>query len=98
MRKIYWYDQKKPILTVEDYFNGDIKGWGFIQGVIGRVMNCFKIDMKCQWAGGHGIIDEQFVFDDGEIVHRTWQLTRVDEGHFIGVDRANNPLINGAGR
>jgi hypothetical protein len=36
------------------------------------------------WTGSQGKLEEWFVFDDGEKTTRTWQITKLKEGHYIG--------------
>lgn len=85
MNQIHNYEKNQPILMMEDYFNGHVKGYGLIQKYTGGVRRRFTVDMQGQWKGNHGTLDEDFIYDDGEKQHRQWQLTRTDEHHFNAV-------------
>ncbi len=78
------YKNNTPPLRMENYFSGDVKGYGLVQKKSGAVRRRFVVDMKGKWEGNHGTLDENFVFDDGEKQQRQWILTKIDEHHFTG--------------
>ncbi len=85
MNQIKNYQKNHPVLMMEDYFTGHVKGYGLIQKYTGGVRRRFTVDMHGHWTGDHGILDEDFIYDDGEKQHRQWQLTRTDAHHFNAV-------------
>ena len=40
----------------------------------GEVRRRFTVAMQCSWQGEQGVLDEQFVYDDGERQRRVWRL------------------------
>jgi hypothetical protein len=78
------YKDNTPALRMEDYFAGEVKGYGLVQKASGAVRRRFVVDMQGQWKGNKGTLDEHFVFDDGEKQERRWHLTKIDEHHFTG--------------
>lgn len=78
------YKNNSPPLRMEDYFSGNVKGYGLIQKKSGAVRRRFVVEMKGTWNGNSGTLDENFVFDDGEKQQRQWKLTKIDEHHFTG--------------
>lgn len=76
------YKNNTPSLRMEDYFSGNVKGYGLVQKNTGAVRRRFVVEMKGTWEGNIGILDEKFVFDDGEKQERQWKLTKIDEHHF----------------
>lgn len=67
------------VLRVEEYFNGPLWADGVLLDHRGRVRRRFHVDMRGEWTGDHGRLDESFVFDDGERQQRTWSLQRLPE-------------------
>ncbi len=78
------YAQEKPTLKIEEYFNGPIKAWGLVQDRSGNVTRRFVVDMVGTWKGNEGVLEEEFVYDDGEIQHRTWKITKFADGTYEG--------------
>ena len=39
------YKNTKPIIKIEEYFNGQVKAWGLLQNRSGKVTRQFKADM-----------------------------------------------------
>lgn len=82
MNKIAQYQDKGPELTMENFFSGSTKGYGMIQKNSGEVRRRFTVDMRGEWHGTKGILDEAFIYDDGEQQHRQWHITLIDKHHF----------------
>ncbi len=73
-----------PALVLEEYFDGAVRAWGTVQDRSGKVRRRFTADMRGAWEGETFVLDEAFVFDDGEQMTRTWRIRRVDEGRYEG--------------
>lgn len=82
MNKIAHYQDKHPVLTMENFFSGSTKGYGMIQKNSGELRRRFTVEMTGEWQGKKGILDEAFIYDDGEQQHRQWQITQIDNHHF----------------
>ena len=85
MNQIKAYEKNDPLLKMEEYFSGPVKGYGLIQKYMGGVRRRFTVDMHGQWIGNQGTLDEDFVYDNGEKQHRQWRLTRTDAHHFTAL-------------
>lgn len=85
MNHIKDYEENHPVLNMEDYFAGPVKGYGLVQKYTGGVRRRFTVDMQGQWTGNQGTLDEDFVYDNGEKQHRQWRLTRTDAHHFTAL-------------
>jgi len=68
------YQHTAPALIVENFFNGKLKAGGIVKDHKGKVIRTFVADIDAHWQNGIGILDEHFVFDDGEKQQRTWKL------------------------
>lgn len=78
------YSEEQPVMDVREYFNGPIKGWGFVQDWRGKVVRRFDIDMHGTWDGETGVLEEDFRYYDGTEQQRRWTLTRINDSEFIG--------------
>ena len=45
------YKNTKPIIKIEEYFQGNVKAWGMLQGRSGEVKRQFVADMKGNFDG-----------------------------------------------
>jgi hypothetical protein len=79
-----YVDTARP-LDVQQFFDGELKAWGLVRDWRGRVVRRFEADISASWDGDEGVLDEWFVFDDGERQPRVWRLRMTGErGHFTG--------------
>jgi hypothetical protein len=79
------YAQEKPVLDLKAYFNGPVKAHGVFTDRSGRVVKRFVVDMRCEWQGTQGTLDERFTFSDGSTQRRVWHLTDLGQGRYRGV-------------
>ncbi len=70
------YRSATPVLDIATYFDGTIDGWGMFQDRSGNVVRRFTVRIDARWEGNRGVLDEHFVFDDGERQNRVWTLVR----------------------
>lgn len=79
------YVNQTPPLKLEEYFNGPIKAWGFIQDRSGNVITRFDVTMVGSWDGNKGKLEEVFTYyDTGKIQNRTWEITKLDDLTYEG--------------
>ena len=79
------YQGLQPNFVLEDFFNGKIKAWGIIQSRSGEVLSKFDVDMVGTWSGESGKLVEKFkYYDSGKIQDRVWEITKLDDKHYIG--------------
>lgn len=81
---IDYYENKKPQMSIKDYFNGSIKAWGIVQDWRGRVVRQFDVKMMGTWEGDIGTLKEQFFYYDGQTQERTWTIKKLDNGVYEG--------------
>lgn len=82
MNKINQYQNNTPILMIDDFFAHPVKGYGMVQKNSGEVRRRFTVSMQGHWTGDKGVLDEHFLYDDGEKQSRQWHLIRQDKRHF----------------
>ena len=81
---INYYQDKKPEMSIKDYFNGPIKAWGVVQDWRGRVVRQFDIKMIGTWQGDIGTLKEHFSYYDGATQERTWTIKKLDNKSYEG--------------
>ena len=78
------YKDTKPVIKIEEYFQGNVKAWGMLQGRSGEVKRQFVADMKGNFDGQNLILDETFIWNDGEKQERRWTIKKVGENIYEG--------------
>ncbi|MES9993670.1 MAG: DUF3833 domain-containing protein [Candidatus Thiodiazotropha sp.] len=78
------YRSERPLLKLEEYFNGTIDGWGMFQKRDGTVVKRFKVVVEASWEGDEGVLDEWFTYSDGSKQQRIWRLTKIGEDEYTG--------------
>ena len=78
------YKNTKPIIKIEEYFQGNVKAWGMLQGRSGKVKRQFVADMKGEFDGQNLILDETFIWNDGEKQERRWIIKKVGDNTYEG--------------
>jgi hypothetical protein len=71
------YASEKPVFDLKSYFNGRVSGWGIFTDRAGKVVRRFVVTMNCTWNGEEGILDEDFVYSDGQKEKRIWRMKRM---------------------
>ena len=83
MKPIDFKDQK-PRLIIEEYLSGNVEAWGILQNRSGKVIRQFTADLNGKWDGKQLVLDEKFIWNDGEIQTRQWKIDKIDEHNYEG--------------
>lgn len=75
---------KEPRLTLEEFFQGQTVATGLFQDRFGNVRRQFTVQIDGSWDGETLILDEQFLYDDGETEQRLWTLKKLDAHRYEG--------------
>jgi hypothetical protein len=78
------YADNQPVLIPEEFFNGKLTAHGVVKNRSGLVIRSFSADIIGSWADGVGTLEEDFVFDDGELQRRVWTLTPTGKNRYAG--------------
>ena len=78
------FKDQKPRLIIEEYLSGNVKAWGILQNRSGKVTSQFSADLNGRWDGKELILDEKFIWNDGEIQTRQWKIDKIDEHNYEG--------------
>lgn len=93
------YADRQPQITMESFFSGPLTAHGVVKDRSGKVIRTFNATIDASWKGDQGVLDEHFVFDDGERQQRIWQLSKIDDGSYQGTanDVVGKAMIHVAG-
>jgi len=78
------YRQEKPVLDLQQYFNGVLDAYGVFTDRSGAVVKRFTVVMRCSWQGDEGVLDEDFSYSDGTTQKRIWRLKKLADGRYTG--------------
>ena len=78
------YKNTTPTIKIEEYFQGNVKAWGMLQGRSGEVKRQFVANMKGEFDGKNLILDEDFIWNDGEKQKRRWIIKKVGDNRYEG--------------
>lgn len=97
------HEGQTPVFDFKQYFNGRLLAHGMVSDRGGKVLRRFVVEMRCDWIGETGTLDERFIFDDGERQQRVWTVRMQPDGSLVGsaadvvgqaVGRAAGPAFN----
>lgn len=78
------YAGSEPRLDIAEYFTGTTRAWGMVQDYSGEVQRRFTVDIEGTYENDTLILDEAFLFSDGETDRRVWTFERIDENNWVG--------------
>ncbi len=73
-----------PALVLEEYFVGETRAWGLFEDRFGRLRRQFTVDIEGSWDGSLLVLDERFVFSDGDRDRRVWRITKTGPNSYEG--------------
>lgn len=83
-QRIADYAATTPALDLFAYFEGQTRGYGQVQERDGTLIRRFVVDITGTVTGDTLVLDERFVYDDGEREQRVWTIRRVGPGDYRG--------------
>lgn len=76
--------QQLPHFDLFEYFAGETRAWGMLQGRNGEMKRQFTVDIDGQVEGDTLTLTEDFVYSDGEVSRRVWRIQRIGDNRFRG--------------
>jgi hypothetical protein len=73
-----------PKLTIERYFDGETRASGIFEDRFGRVRRQFTVDITGTVTGDTLVLDERFLYSDGETDRRVWTIRKTGPGRYEG--------------
>ena len=90
------YEKSEPKFDLQQFFTGELKGWGLVKNWKGEVTQRFSVDLDGKWEQNKGTLYELFKYADGRTQERIWKLERLANGASIG--RANDVIGEAKGQ
>ncbi|HSP57723.1 MAG TPA: DUF3833 domain-containing protein [Halomonas sp.] len=88
------YAGTSPELDIGTYFDGRTRAWGMVQDYSGEVQRRFTVDIDGKLDGDTLVLDERFVYDDGETDRRVWTFERQGEDRWLGsANDVDGPVV-----
>lgn len=78
------YEDFSPRLGLQEFFVGDLTAHGVVKNRSGKVIRTFNATIAASWEDGDGLLEEKFLFDDGERQRRDWTLVPSGDNRFTG--------------
>jgi len=78
------FAENQPRLVLEDYFAGKTKAHGIFEDRFGKLRRQFVVHIVGTWDGQTLVLEEDFLYSDGETDRRVWMLRKQDEHTYIG--------------
>ena len=78
------FENEKPRLVLEDYFDGKTKAWGMFHDRFGNLKRSFKVDITGTLNNDILTLDEKFVYNDGEKESRIWSIKILGNNKYSG--------------
>jgi hypothetical protein len=73
-----------PQLRIEEYFAGHTRAWGIFEDRFGNLRRQFVVDIDGKWDGETLVLDERFLYSDGEKDRRVWTIRKIDAHRYEG--------------
>ncbi|MFN7055594.1 DUF3833 domain-containing protein [Hyphomonas sp.] len=71
-------------LVLEDYFLGETRAYGLFEDRFRNVRRQFTVDILGEVEGNRLTLTEHFVYDDGELDTRIWEIDILGNGRYRG--------------
>ena len=84
------YEEFDPRFDVETHFGGERHAYGIVRSRGGELLRRFKVNLTGVWEDNRGVLDEDFLYDDGERSSRQWVFEKTANGTWVGT--ANDAL------
>lgn len=94
------YAELQPKFNLMEYFDGKTQAWGQFQDRSGALKRRFSVDITGTVSdtpqGRQLVLDERFVYDDGETQQRIWTITETAPNTYEG--RADDVIGTAIGK
>jgi len=78
------FAETKPVFKPEEFFQGQSRAWGMFQDRFGNIRRQFVVDINGTLQDDVLVLDESFVYADGERAKRVWQIKSLGNGDYEG--------------
>ena len=78
------FQETQPEFVLEEYFQGRTQAWGLFEDRFGTVQRQFVVTIDGVWDGTTLVLNEDFVYNDGETENRVWSVTKTGIDTYVG--------------
>ena len=78
------FTDNKPEFILENYFDGKVEAWGLFHDRFGNLKRQFKVSITGTRKDDQIILDERFLYDDGEKDQRIWTIDILGQNKYHG--------------
>ena len=78
------FTNSKPEFILENYFDGKVEAWGLFHDRFGNLKRQFKVSITGTRKSDQIILDERFLYDDGEKDQRIWTIDILGQNKYHG--------------
>ena len=79
-RDITHLAERRPTLALEQFFEGQSVAYGIFEDRFGNLRRQFRVNLQGTVSGNRLVLDEQFLYEDGEKAQRIWTIDKLDTG------------------
>ena len=79
-RDITHLAERRPTLALEKFFEGRSVAYGIFEDRFGNLRRQFRVNLQGTVSGNRLVLDEQFLYEDGEKAQRIWTIDKLDTG------------------
>ncbi len=74
-----------PKLDLFEYFDGQTQAWGLVEDRFGKVRRQFTVEIQGRVDDDRLILEEDFLYADGEKSRRVWTIERTGDDTYRGL-------------
>lgn len=81
------HETRSPAFDLADFFDGNSVAYGIFEDRFGNLRRQFRVEIQASRSGDRLILEENFLYDDGEQDRRIWQIdSQIIDGrtHYSG--------------
>ncbi len=71
---------RQPTLVLEEFFDGESVAFGIFEDRFGNLQRQFKVNLRGVVTGNRLVLDEAFLYEDGESASRIWTIDNLGRG------------------
>ena len=79
-RDVTHLTERRPTLALEQFFEGESVAYGIFEDRFGNLRRQFRVNLQGTVTGNRLVLDEQFLYEDGEKAQRVWTIDKLDTG------------------
>lgn len=83
-RQPEFYDAPTAPFSLEQYFTGHLFAWGIFEDCLGRLRRSFQVDIEGRMENGQLILDEEFLYNNGQREQRIWRIKPLSNHRYQG--------------